>query len=196
LRHTFHVPRRFHPAYSLLGRGLRRRVGDARRAEALFLVTLSLLALGLLLAQFAAWTWLKPAITAEPLGPMAVAFWIAQLGALILTGSICVVGFTPPLSVMLTPTQVELRRGRHERLVPYAEITAVASISALLYHRHYSRYAATDVFVNRLPPRVLLLHTPAAPIALGLLPEDHDTVMRLLEDRLTPTFEASIAQVA
>ena len=45
-------------------------------------------------------------------------------------------------------------------------------------------------------PRVLLLHTPEAPVALGLPQEDHDVLLHLLEDRLTPTFDVPIAQVA
>ena len=155
-----------------------------------------MIALGLLLAQYFAWVWLKPAILAAPGGPVAVAFWLGQLGALVLGLSTCVVGFTPAISVAATPTGLHLRRGRHELTVPYDAITAAESISALLYHRHYGQYAATQAFVNRLTPRVLLFHTPEAPIALGLLPDDHDSVLHLVRERLTPVYEAPIAQVA
>ena len=196
MHRTFHVPARFHPASSLLGRGLRRLVGDARQAEALFLVALSMLALGLLLAQFFAWMWLKPAILAAPTGPVALAFWMSQVGALVLVLLTCVVGFAPAISITLNPTHLHLRRGRHECVLRYDAIRATESISALVYHRHYGQYAATQAFVNRMTPRVLLLHTQQAPVALGLLPEDHDTVRHLLEDRLTSTFEMPVAQVA
>ena len=37
---------------------MQRRLGDARRAEALFLVALSMIALGLLLTQFLVWMWI------------------------------------------------------------------------------------------------------------------------------------------
>ena len=193
---TFHVPPRFHPAYSLLGRGLRRRTGDARRAEALFLIVLSTLLLGVLLAQYFAWVWLKPAIEAAPLGPTAVAFWMSQVGMLAACLFTCVLGFTPAIAVSLTPTGLHLRRGKHEHVLPYNTITSAESISALLYYQHYARYAATQVFVNRMTPRVLLLHTPEAPFALGLPPDDHDTLLHLLEERLAPPFEPSIARVA
>ncbi len=56
VRHTYYVPRRFHPAYSLLGRYVQRVIGDERRAEALVLVVLSMILLGLLLVQYLAWT--------------------------------------------------------------------------------------------------------------------------------------------
>ena len=196
MHRTFHVPPRFHPAYSLLGRGLHRLVGDAQRAEAFFLVALSMLALGLLLAQYFAWMVLKPVILAAPAGPVAMAFWLGQVSTVALSLSTCVVGFAPALAVTLTPTHLHLRQGRHERVLPYDAIIATESISALTYHRHYRPYAATQAFVNRMTPEVLLLHTPEAPVALGLLPEDHDTVLHLLEDRLAPLFDAPVARVA
>ncbi len=196
LPHTFHVPARFHPAYSLLGRGLRRLVGDARQAEAFFLVALSMLALGLLLAQFFAWMLLKPVIQAAPAGPVAVTFWIGQVGAVVLCLSTCVVGFAPAIVVTATPSGLLLRRGDHERELRYEAITATASITALAYHRHYGRYAATQAFVNRMTPRVLLLHTPEAPVALGLLPEDHAALLHLLEERRAPSFDVPAARVA
>ncbi len=196
LHRTFHVPPRFHPAYSLLGRGLHRLVGDARRAEALFLIALSMLALGLLLAQFFAWMGLQEAIQAEPLGPVAVAFWLGQIGAVALCVLTCVIGFAPGITVTLTPTHLHVRQGRHERALPYEAITATESVSALAYHRHYRPYAATQAFVNRMTPQVLLVHTPEAPIALGLPPEDHDTVRHLLDEHRTPAFDAPVARVA
>ena len=179
-----------------MGRGLRRFLGDARQAEAWFLITLSMLGLGLLLAQYFAWVWLQPAIQAAPGGPVAMAFWISQLSALVLGLGTCVVGFTPAITVTMTPEGLHLRRGRHERLLDYEAITSAESIPALLYHRHYGQYAATQAFVNRMTPRVLMLHTAEAPVALGLPPDDHDAVLHLLEEHLAPTFEAPIAQVA
>lgn len=155
-----------------------------------------MLGLGLLLAQYFAWVWLKPAILAAPGGPVAVAFWISQLSALALGIGTCVVGFTPAVTVTMTLAGLHLRRGRHERMLDYEAITSAESIPALLYHRHYGQYAATQAFVNRMTPRVLMLHTAEAPVALGLLPDDHDTVLHLLEAHLTSPFEAPIAQVA
>ncbi len=196
MHRTFHVPPRFHAAYSLLGRGLRRLLGDARQAEAWFLIALSMLGLGLLLAQYFAWVWLQSAILATPGGSVAAAFWLAQLGGLALCVTTCIIGFTPAVTVTMTPAGVHLRRGRHEHVLRYDAITSAESIPALLYHRHYGQYAATQAFINRMTPRVLLLHTPDAPVALGLLPDDHDAVRHLLEERLTPAFDVPIAQVA
>lgn len=193
---AIHVPARFHPAYSLLGRWMQRRLGDARRAEALFLVALSMIVLGLVLAQFLAWLWLQSAILADPTGPVAMAFWLGQVGGLMLCLFTCVVGFTPAVGVTMAATGLCLRRGSRERILPYAEITSVESITALRYYRHYGRYAATDAFVNRLTPDVLLLHTPGGPVALGLPPKDHDALRRHLEDHLAPVFGEPVVRVA
>ena len=175
---------------------MQRRLGDARRAEALFLVALSMIALGLLLAQFLAWMWFQPAILADPTGPTAIAFWFSQVGALLLCLFTCVVGFTPAVVIVVRPTMLHLRRGTRERTLRYDEITSVESISALRYYRHYGRYAATDAFVNRLTPEVLLLHTLDGPVALGLPPEHHDAVRHHLEDHLALPFEMPVARVA
>jgi len=193
---TIRIPPRFHPAYSLLGRWMQHRLGDVRRAEALFLVTLSMLVLGLVLAQFLAWMWFQAAIVADPTGPTAIAFWLGQVGGLMLCLFTCVVGFTPAVVITMTPTALHLRRGRHERTLRYDEITSVASLSARRYYQHFGRYAATDAFVNRLTPEVLLLHTARGPVALGLPPENHDAVLHHLEDHLAPPVEMPVARVA
>ncbi len=97
---------------------------------------------------------------------------------------------------MVRPKGLHLRRGTHELTLRYDEITSVESISARRYHRHYGCYAATDAFVNRLTPDVLLLHTPDGPVALGLPPEPHDAVRHHLEDHLALPFEMPVARVA
>lgn len=196
MQRTFYVPARFHPAYSLLGRRLQRAVGDPRRAEALFLVRLVMLFLVLLLVQFGAWAWLKPAIAAAPTGSTAVIFWMSQGGALLFYLLTCVVGFAPPVTATVTRTGLHLRYGSQERTLSFNDITAVASISALAYYRQYAPYAATQRFVNRMTPRVLLLHTPDAPVALGLLPDDHDALLHHLHAHRTPAFDVPIARVA
>ena len=175
---------------------MQRRLGDVRRAEALFLVALTMIALSLLLAQYLAWIWLQPAILADPAGSVALAFWLSQVGALMLCLGTCVVGFTPAVVAAVTPTGLHLRRGKHERTLSYGEITSAESISALRYYRHYACYAATDAFVNRLTPDVLLLHTARGPVALGLLPKDHAVLRHHLEDRLAPPFAMPVARVA
>ena len=49
---TYHIPGRFHPYYSLLGRGMDRWIDDERRAESLFIVLVVMGATGLVLLQF------------------------------------------------------------------------------------------------------------------------------------------------
>jgi len=196
LHRTFHVPPRFHPAYSLLGRALRRLTGDARHAEALFLVTLSTGVLGLLLIHFLAWTKVQPAIEADPTGPTGLVFWLSQLGGLLACVLVGILGFAPAIDLTVTATALILRQGTRECTLPYTEILSVTAISALHYHRHYACYAATQAFVNRLTPQVLLLQTADGPVVLGLLGDDHATVQAHLEKRLLHAGTPTIARVA
>lgn len=196
MRRTFYVPRRFHPAYSLLGRWLQRRVGDVRQAEAFFLIILALLLLALLLAQYVAWVLLKPAILAAPTGTVALAFWGVQAGTF--TGGLlaCAVGFRPAVSVTVTASGLCLEQGRRMLTLALEEVEATTPISALRFHRHYARYAATHVFANRVTPEALLLQTAFGPVAVGLLPADHAALQTLLEARLALAFPLPARRVA
>ncbi|MFQ5571422.1 MAG: hypothetical protein ACE5G0_17225, partial [Rhodothermales bacterium] len=147
MRRTFSVPSRFHPAYSLLGRWMQRLLGDTRRAEALFIVALSMILLGLILAQYVAWMFLKPAIVAEPIGTVAMTFWGCQIGGVMVCVLTCVLGFRPALTVTTTEGGLHLHQGTHTLTLAYNDITSVEPISPLLFHRHYGRYAATQVFI-------------------------------------------------
>ncbi len=177
MRRTFYVPRRFHPAYSLLGRYVQRVIGDERRAEALFLVVLSMILLGLLLVQCLAWTFLNPA-----------ASWLSQVGALTLCVVTCVLGYKPAITVTCTEIGLCLCQGLRALKLDYTEITSIETISALLFHRHYRRYAATEAFVNRMERDLLLLETTHGPVVIGLPPRDHAALVLHLEAQQTSPF--------
>ncbi len=196
VRRTFTVPRRFNPAYSLLGRALQRTLGDVRHAEAVFLVAGTLVLLGLLLGQYLAWALLKPAILGAPGGPEAVAFWTAQLGALAVILAVGIVGFRPAVAVTVAADRLHLAQGRRALTLAFDEIDAVAPVSAQRLHRHYARYAATHVFANRVTPEALLLQTAFGPVAVGLLPADHAALQTLLEARLALAFPLPARRVA
>ena len=178
---TFCIPRRFHPGYSLLGRGLRRLVRDPLRAEAFFILALTGLALLWLLVQYAVWAFLQPAPSA-PAGPAALRFWAVQGGALLFLVLTCVVGVAPAAVVTCAPGgRLRLRQGRRRLALDNAEIKAIKKITPLRYHRHERRYAATQAFVGRLRHDLLLLRTARGPVVLGLAPQDQAALQRHLD---------------
>lgn len=179
---TCSIPGRFHPGYSLLGRWMRRRFHDERQAEAWFIVTLAGIVVGLAVAQYLAWTVLQlvhPAPSPTVLG----LFWAAQLALVLLSGLTCLLGKQPPVTVTFGTDALYLHQKPRVVEVRCDRITAAESISALLFHRHYRRYAETRVFVNRVPPTLLLLHTDDGPVVLGLPEEDRHAVLAHLEAR-------------
>jgi hypothetical protein len=196
VRVTFTISRRFHPAYSLLGRWMRRWLDDDRRAEALFILVLSGVALTLLLSQYLAWALLKPFIAAAPDGPAALAFWIGQVGALGLVIGTCVVGFQPAITVTADTDRLRLRQHDRVLVVPYAAIGDVSIISARRYHRHWRRYAATHTFVNHPDDDLLLLRTDIGPVVLSLAPDDREVLLDHLDARRTPSFSLQTASAA
>lgn len=180
---TFEIPARFHPGYSLLGRGLVRLTGDHRQAEAWYIIAVIAVGLGLLLAQYLGWALLKPTIQADPTGPAALTFWLAQLGgglAFLLLGC---AGMQPAVTVVCSPYGLDVTQGRRHHFVAYGDVDALSCITPELFHRHYRRYAATLSFVNRLPEELLLLRTAERPVVLGLGGEDRARLVAHLESR-------------
>ena len=178
---SFHISGRFHPGYSLLGRWLRRATGDVRRAEALLIVAWSGLLLLLAGGQALAWMLLQDVLEAAPRGPEATAFWLAQLGAALGYVLFGLVGFQPPIAVTCTPRRLTLRQGDRTLAIPYHAITSAEPVSVLRFHRHWRRYAATHVFVNRIPDTLLLLRTTSGPVVLGLSAGDQAALVEHLE---------------
>ncbi len=175
---------------------MQRALGDERRAEALFLVALSMVLLALLLGQFLAWVALKEAILAAPDGPVAVAFWLAQGAGVALCLLTCVIGFRPAVTVRVEATGLTLRQGRRALTLAYDEIAAARPLPARRFHRHYARYAATQVFANRYTPEVVLIETARGPVVVGLLPDDQADLLRRLQAPRAPAFHAPAARVA
>lgn len=160
---------------------MRRAAGDRRRAEALLIAAL---VGGLLLlagGQSVAWLLLRETIEQQPRGSVTVLFWLGQLGAALGFVLLGLVGFQPPITVTCTPNGMMLRQGDRALALPYPTIASAATVSALAFHRHWRRYAATHVFVNRIPDELLLLRTTAGPVVLGLAPADQTALVEHLE---------------
>lgn len=153
------APPTYHPPSSPLGRAVRRRAADARQAESLYAVAAALVVVAA--ALLSQWGWMIP--EADPLlvGVATGAGWA-------LVGAACFAGWRPRLHVRIGGGALHVRRGRETLVLPLGEIEAAERVSAAQFHRHWRRYAATRVFVNRLPAELLLLRTSRGPVVLGL----------------------------
>jgi MFS family permease len=177
---TFQSPRSYDPSYSLLGRLLRYWTGDRLRGEALYVVVLTGLALALLMSHYLGWALLKSTLAEHP--SWQVLFWVGQLASVALLAAVGLVGLRPGVTVVCTPTGLEIEQGSRARTVPYEAVEAVDTVSATRYHRHYRRYAATDVFAGQLAEEVLLLRTDRGPIVVALADlEDQDALRAHVE---------------
>lgn len=176
---TFESPRSYHPSHSLLGRVLRWWTGDRLRGEAFFIVVLTGLTLVLLMAHYLGWALLGPLFEANPM--WATYFRLAQWVSVFLLGSIGLIGFRPAVQVTCHPERIHLSQGDQTRTLAHEAIEAIDTISARQYHRHYRRYATTDIFISHLPDQVLLVRTPQGPVVLALSdPEAQASLLDLL----------------
>lgn len=188
---TFRSRRSYHPSYSLLGRAVRTWVDDRLRGEALYIVVLTGLTLTLLMGHYLGWALLQPFFADHP--SWQVWFWGGQVISVLVLAAGGLVGFRPPVHVKCTPEAVELRQGSRSCVLPYSSLDDVEPIPAVKYHRHYRRYATTQVFVSQLPNEVLLLHSSDGPVVVAL---SDTTAQASLCDHLQPEPVSAFEPVA
>lgn len=177
---TFQSSWSYDPSYSLLGRLVRYWTGDRLRGEALFIVALTGLALVLLMSHYLGWALLKPVLVDNP--SWQILFWAGQLASVAALSAFGLLGMRPGVTIACTPTNLEIEQGARSRTVSYDAIEEVDTVSATTYHRHYRRYAATDVFVSDLENEVVLLRTPDGPVAIALTdPEEQAELLAHLD---------------
>lgn len=169
------IPPAYHPASSLLGRLVRRWAADDRQAESLYVVAVALVLVTA--ALLGPWVWMRYGAGGAPGS-------VVMLGIAGLLGGGCLLGWRPAVRVHVRAEALEIRRGTEVLVLPYERIHAAERISAAAYHRHWRRYAATRVFVNRLPAELLLLRTAHGPVVLGLAAADLARLETHLADRL------------
>lgn len=186
---AFHAPPRFHPGYSLLGRWLRRRTGDARYAEALHVLLLTGFALALLFLHFLGDALLDTQGAAQP-----STWWIYGISMAGLVGlglATGVVGFRSGLTVTCTVDALQIAQGPRTLTLPYAALASVRRVTARRFHRHERRYAATRAFLGVLQDEVLLLRTSdAGPVVIGLPEDELDALQAHLETAACETTRA------
>ena len=185
---TFESPPSYQPRYSLLARAVRSWVGDRLRSEALFIVAFTALLLLLLMSHYLGWALLKPYLAAHPEWQMV--FWGTQVASVLLLSGAGLVGVCPAVQVTCSSNAVTVRQGDRSRTLSPASIENVALISATRYHRHYRRYAATQVFVSRLPETVIRLRTDDGPVIVALAdPDDQAALLDRLHELRAPSPE-------
>ena len=178
---TFHISRRFAPSCSLLGRWLRRRTGDPRQAEALFIVVVTGLLLAGVLASFLSWALLHAPILADPTGPTALVYAGVHLAAVGMGFLLAGWGFRPPITLTAEPGRLHVRQGTRTVTLTLDQLAAVETVDPVRYHRHERCYAATQDFVNHPERDVLLLRTARGEVlALGLTASDRTALIAWL----------------
>lgn len=185
MTHTFEAPRSYDPAYSLLGRFVRARVGDPLRAEALFIVALTLLAVALLMSHYLGWALLKPVLSGQ--SNWQLVFWGGQVTSVLVLAAVGLVGFRPAVRVECTTNGIGLKQGDRSRMLARTDVQEAANLSATEYHRHYRRFTRTQAFVTARPEVLLRLHTNRGPIVIEL--PNEAARIQLIEHVSTPRSE-------
>lgn len=163
---TYEAPRTYRPSASLLGRSVRTWTGDRLRGEAIYLVAVTTLTVGLLLAHYLSWALLNPIFSTSP--TWEIIFWIGQAVSILALIGVGLVGFRPTVRVTCRPTDVTINQGERSRTLRPSDMEGVSLISAQRYHRHYRRYAETAVYVSTVPDQVICIRTSDGPIVVGL----------------------------
>ncbi len=181
--------------FSPLARLLARKIGDVRRAENLFILASVGLFLTLMLGNQIGWAFIREEVLARPEGPLAITFWAIQLAAAFLYVFGCVVGFKPEMVVTWTPDGLHIESQGSVRFFAAEHIRTVQPIDPLTYHRHFRRYAATHIVVNRLPEELLLVDTVEGPLVIGLEADDR-TLLQNLMTRPSQSIRTSVRRSA
>ena len=174
MSYRFYIPGRFHPAYSLLGRFIRRRNPDPLRGESLYIVAAVAIGSALLLTQTVIWTVFSPASVG-----LTVAVG-SQIGVALVFIATCVVGWQPRIELVLDENSIEINSFTGKYRIPLGLVKRATCIDAQLFYRYYRRYERTMSFVNRIPPTLVLLELDERPVVLGLSAPDQ----RRLEEQL------------
>ena len=180
MRTRFSAPAQFDPSYSMLGRMLRRRIPDRKRAGAHFVVASSVLVLVLVVVQFFAWSYLEPTVMADPGGVAATAFWIGQIAAVLLLVFGAVLGRAPKLVVTLSGRHLDAVQGSRAARVPLSEIEEILPVSAVQFHREYLPFADVRAFTCRAPKAVMVIRTSEGALGIGLPESEHKELCRAL----------------
>lgn len=178
----FRIPAVFYAGLSPLGRWFRRRVSDSFKAENLFIITAAVSIIVMMIANQVAWAFIRESVLAAPRGTAAVTFWLAQLAAVTLFITTCIIGFKEAVNITCTNSAVCIQQGKVQKIVPFNEIESAELIDGMTFHRHYALYAETQAFVNRKFNKQVLLRTnDGQAIVLGLPKTEMQAFLQTVE---------------
>ncbi len=167
----FEIPRRFDPTRSVFGR-LVRRHDDPLQSEARYYFGSVMMLTAILIANFFAWAVLKSAILADPLGSVAIVYWIAQVISIGSFSALCIVGFQNGTTVTVTDGLVSIIHGDELVTLRRSRIDDVRVVSALLHHRHYRRYSNVTTYAAAASEAYVILRVAERVFSIGLKRKD------------------------
>ncbi|MEM8598845.1 MAG: hypothetical protein AAGF99_02895 [Bacteroidota bacterium] len=167
---TFRAPRSFHPPASLLGRGLRRWIGNPLRAEATYWIVLVLTVAVAVMGTQWGWLWLRDMTTPETFLDAAVWYAGAQAAALVVFVLVAYVGWRPTVAVRLTDETLRIQQGPAALELPRSVLRTVRPIDATEEHRTLRRRVDVRRFVAKAYDPLLVMDVEDEPLIVLALP--------------------------
>jgi hypothetical protein len=195
LTRTFRSTRTFSPSHSLLGRFIRYVIGDRLRGEALFILTITTLLMGVLIAHYLGWALLQPAMDASNPETWELRFWFAQIGSVLVLGLLGGLGWRPSVEATIDTDAgtLHLSQGTASAHVELADIEDVSIVSARLYHLHYRHYANTTPFIGEMTDEIIIIRSADGPLAVALGDEDAGDLVELVRPQEEMVMESQAA---
>lgn len=192
---TFRSTRTFSPSHSLLGRFIRYVIGDRLRGEALFILTITTLLMGVLIAHYLGWALLQPAMDASNPETWELRFWFAQIGSVLVLGLLGGLGWRPSVEATIDTDAgtLHLSQGTASAHVELADIEDVSIVSARLYHLHYRHYANTTPFIGEMTDEIIIIRSADGPLAVALGDEDAGDLVELVRPQEEMVMESQAA---
>lgn len=197
MSNTYHIQRRFHIGYSILGRQIRRRISDVHYAEGVFIMAFAALFICLVIANYLGWAVLQSMNAGAPDEAAAIMYWIGQVILTLLFFTFCVFGFKPAVHVSFDSQKgLSIKQGAVQEDIPLQSIRAVSHVSALRFHRHHRKYRTTKAFFVKLPASLTLVSTDNGPVLLGLSEDENQELITLLQPQSEKIVFSTLSPIA
>ncbi|PEN12776.1 hypothetical protein CRI94_12210 [Longibacter salinarum] len=159
--------------------------GDRLRGEALFILTLTTLVMGVLIAHYLGWALLQPMMTGSDTSTWQIGFWLAQVGSVAFLLLIGGIGWRPEVIATIDTEAglLSVEQGNVSASVDVDDIQDVSVVSARQYHLHYRRYAATKPFIGKLGDEVVIVRTTQGPLAISIDDAEAGALVDLVSER-------------
>lgn len=181
---VFQVPGRFYPPNSLVGLLIQQRIPDRYRAETTYLVVVVTIGCGVVALALAA-TSLAGTEVLPACGYVA----------LVAVGVSCL-GFSKGIRIEIDRRRLVIRRGSVQSHIRLAEITSLAELDPLEYHRGDARDPNTTSFVNDVRHMLMRISTNEARVVVAVPAPDGERLRDEIQERMEALREPSgVAEV-